>query len=415
LRADITGEEGFRQLLSKTRSTTLDALAHADVPFEKLVETLEPERQVNRNPLFQVMFVFQNIPKQQLELSGLVLQEVEFESGIAKFDLTLEILKFEGLRCKFEFDADLFDRTTIERMAGHFEILLEGILADPDQEVWKLPLLTEPELQQLSVLNSTQSEYPKDSSIHAYFEQRAELMPNAIALVCEGEEIRYSRLNQLANRLAHGLIREGVRPGDLVGISLKRSIAMVAGLLGILKTGAAYVPLDPSYPEERLAFMLRDSQVQRIVTSSDVSEVFRNSSGNIALMEVEGNANEGADCSNPSQHLHAEARAYVIYTSGSTGTPKGVEGTHQASINRMAWMWQAYPFQAGEVCCQKTALGFVDSVWEIFGPLLAGIRSVILPEEAGLDITYLVQMLGEHKVSRIVLVPSLLRVLLEQG
>ena len=417
LRADITGDESVRQLLRQTRSTTLNALAHADVPFEKLVEALEPERQVNRNPLFQAMFVFQNIPKQQLDLSGLVLQEVEFESGIAKFDLTLEILELEGLRCKFEFDSDLFDRTTIERMAGHFETLLEGILADPDQKISTLPLLTEPEVQQLSVFNSTQSEYPREICLHTCFEQQAESTPDAIALVCEGPaaggEISFGRLNQLANTLAHRLIRRGVRPGDLIGISLKRSVAMVAGLLGILKTGAAYVPLDPSYPEERLAFMVKDSQVQCIVTSRDVSEAVQRAAGNILVMEVD-NSEEREDSANPSLHLSAEARAYVIYTSGSTGTPKGVEGTHRASMNRLTWMYQAYPFQADEICCQKTALGFVDSVSEIFGPLLAGVPSVIVPEEAGLDITHLIEMLAEHQVSRIVMVPSLLRVLLEQ-
>ncbi len=423
LRADITGQESFRQLLRQTRTTTLDALAHAEAPFEKLVEVLEPERQMNRNPLFQVMFVFQNIPKQQLDLSGLTLQEVEFESGIAKFDLTLEVLELEGLRCRFEFDSDLFDRTTIERMAGHFETLLDGILADPDKRVSKLPLLTEPELQQLSVFNSTQSEYPRDSCIHTWFEQQAELTLNATALLCEGRHTSFSRLNQLANRMAHRLIRQGVRPGDLVGISLRRSVAMVAGLLGILKTGAAYVPLDPAYPEERLAFMVKDSQVRTIVTSADVSEGFRSRAG-VLLVEVDldaaeplspqQSAGDEADSANPSLRLSAETRAYVIYTSGSTGTPKGVEGTHRASMNRMAWMWQAHPFQAGEVCCQKTALGFVDSVWEIFGPLLAGCPSVIVPEEAALDIRYLVQVLAAHQVSRIVMVPSLLRVLLAQ-
>ncbi len=417
LRADITGEETFREVLRQTRSTALEALAHADVPFEKLVEALEPERQVNRNPLFQAMFVFQNIPKQQLDLAGLVLEEVEFESGIAKFDLTLEVFECEGLRCRFEFDADLFDRTTIERMAGHFETLLQSALGSPDQSVSRLPLLTGQELEQLTLFNSTRAAYPRETTLHACFEQQAERTPDATALVYEGTEISYSALNQLANRLAHRLTGQGVKPGDLVGISLKRSFAMVAGLLAILKTGAAYVPLDTAYPEERLAFMVQDSQVRCIVTSAEMRPSLEKIAGGALLTDItdiEERAPEGGVYENPGVLVPSEARAYVVYTSGSTGTPKGVQGTHRSSMNRMAWMWQAHPFVKDEICCQKTALGFVDSVWEIFGPLLAGVPSVILPEEDGLDISRLVQVLAEQKVSRVVTVPSLLRVLLEQ-
>jgi amino acid adenylation domain-containing protein len=413
LRADPAAEGSFRQLLRQARATTLEALAHQVVPFEKLVEALGPDRTINRNPLFQVMFVFQNFPRQKLEFPGLVLQEIELEGGLAKFDLTLEIIDLDSLYCTFEYDSDLYDASTIQRMAGHFARLVEGAIAAPDDKIAKFPLLTATEIQQLAEWNETGSDYSRELSIHAAFEAQAARTPEKTALICEGKRLSYRELNQLANRLARSLIRRGVKPPTLVGVSQKRSLEMVITLLGILKTGAAYVPLDPAYPEQRLRFLVEDSQVNLVVTSREFAGLFRKREIDIMEFDLESLSAEEEGTSNPSLTLAAGNRAYLIYTSGSSGIPKGVQGTHQASVNRFVWMWKNYPFVEGDTCCQKTALGFVDSVWEIFGPLLGGITSVILPYDAVVDPELLVQLLAKYEVTRIVLVPSLLRVVLD--
>ncbi|MGC1295797.1 MAG: non-ribosomal peptide synthetase, partial [Alloacidobacterium sp.] len=205
----------------------------------------------------------------------------------------------------------------------------------------------------------------------------------------------------------------GVRPGTLVGISLNRSFEMVIALLGILKAGAAYVPLDPTYPEQRLGFLVEDSQVNVVVTTHEFAELWKQYPVDTLAFDVESLSADAEDAGSLSVPFSAEDRMYVIYTSGSTGSPKGVEGTHHASMNRFSWMWNAYPFLDGEICCQKTFLGFVDSIWEIFGPLLRGVPSVILPDEAIIDPAQLVELLSKYEVTRIVLVPSLLRIILE--
>ena len=414
LRADFPGELSFRQLLKQVRSNALEALAHQDTPFEKLVEAVKPERSESRNPLFQVMFAFHNMPKHKLELSGLEVQEIEFESGISRFDLSLEIVENGGLYCTFEFDSDLLEEATIRRMIGHFRKLVEGITSDPDKKVSDVPLLTEAEVQQFLDWNNTTAEYPRDAYIHTAFEQQAARTADAVAVFCEDEQLTYRQLNQSSNLLARHLIEQGVNPGDLVGILLERSLPMVIGLLGILKAGAAYVPLDPSYPKQRLAFMLEDSQVRRVVTTREFRELIRGSGVDAVMLDTGTAPAEEGGSDNPSVSLPPEARAYVIYTSGSTGAPKGVEGTHRASMNRFAWMWEKYPFAAGETCCQKTPLGFIDSIWEIFGPLLRGVQNLIVPEKAMIDLEHFVQLLTQYQVTRLVLVPSLLRVLLEQ-
>lgn len=413
LRADFAGEASFRQLMRQVRSNALEAFAHQEVPFEKVVEELNPQRSVSRTPLFQVMFVFQNMPRQILELSRLSVEEIEFQSGIATFDLSLEIVETDALRCTFEYDADRLDEATVQRMIGHFRRLVEGIISDPDQEVSSLPLLAAAEFQQFLDWNNTAADYPRDVCIHTAFEQQVARTPQAIALLCEDNPLTYRELNQGSNRLARRLIAQGVNPGDLVGIATERSFEMVMGLLGILKAGAAYVPLDPLYPKQRLTFMLEDSQARRVVTTQEFRDVFRGCGVDAVVFDAGAALAEEGGFDNPSVPLPAESRAYVIYTSGSTGIPKGVEGTHRASMNRFAWMWEKYPFGAGETCCQKTPLEFVDSIWEIFGPLLRGVRNVIVPERAMVDLEHLVKVLAQYEVSRIVLVPSLLRVLLE--
>jgi amino acid adenylation domain-containing protein len=415
LRADFSDDPTFRELLKRIRSTALEAYAHQDAPFEKLVEELNPERTLSRTPLFQAMLVLQNAPKQTLELQDLVLEELDFESGIAMFDLTLEVVELDGLHCTFEYSSDLFDRTTIRRLIGHFETLIHGFIRNPEARVSALPLLTGQERQQILVdWNNTAAAYANDLCIHTAFEQQAARTPEAEAFRYQDHHLTYGQLNERANRLAHYLVGQGVAPGSLVGISVERSLEMAIGLLGILKAGAAYVPLDPSLPAQRLAVMLEDSRVRTIVTQHAVRDSLLEHGAQLLFLDADKAGIDAQSQMNPSVPRSSEDLAYVIYTSGSTGTPKGVEGTHRASMNRFEWMWKTYPFGPGETCCQKTALSFVDSIWEIFGPLLGGVRNVIIPEQVLLETEQFVQLLAKYEVSRIVLVPSLLRVLLDQ-
>lgn len=415
-RADFTDNLSFRDLVRQVRSFALEAFAHQDVPFEKLVEELVPQRLVDTTPLFQVMFTFQNIPKQVFEIPGLVMKEVPFETGIAKFDLSAEVFENNGLHCRFEYNTDLFDRLTIRRMLDHFQNLLTAAVKNPDLSLPEIPLMSAQERHQVLVeWNDTAADYPRDLSIHGAFEQQVERSPDSTALLFRDKKFSYQQVNEDANRLAHHLIKRGLQPGALVGIALERSPETVVALLAVLKVGAAYVPLDPSYPIERLTFMLQDAGVWGVVTNSEIRDKLRQQVSNVVAMDADGGLVAREAASSPSASCGSRQRAYIIYTSGSSGTPKGVEGTHRAAMNRFVWMWQTYPFQADEVCCQKTNLGFVDSVWEIFGPLLAGIPSVIIPQELVRDPEELLRTLAMHRVTRIVLVPSLLRTLLDQA
>ena len=413
LRADLDADNSFRQLLRQARATTLEALEHQNAPFEKVVETLEPSRNSNRNPLFQVMFILQNAPRMKVELPGLVMQEIEFETGISKFDLTLEIIDLDNLYCTIEYNSDLYEENTIQRMAGHFTHLVEMIITAPDEKLSSFSILTAVEKQQLEEWNNTNGDYPRQLCVHTAFEDQVNRTPDKIAVIDQYNRLSYEQLNWLANRFARSLIREGVQPGDLVGVSLARSTGMVIALLGILKAGAAYVPLDPVYPEQRLDFIVEDAQIKVVVTSSEFSNVWRKRGIDVLALDAEDLSAEVGNTDNQSLSLSAESRMYVIYTSGSTGRPKGVQGSHRAAINRFSWMWNAYPFLDIETCCQKTSLGFVDSIWEIFGPLLRGIPLVIVPDEIVIDPEGLVHFLAKYEVTRIVLVPSLLRAILE--
>ena len=270
LRADLSEKPTFRELLQRVRDVCLEAYAHQDLPFEKLVEELRPERDLSRNPLFQVMFVLQNTPRPLPQAAGLSIERVDVLPATSLFDLSLYLRERDGKFIGFfEYNTDLFEPSTIERMIGHFETLLEGIVADPEQPISTLPILTEAERHQVLVeWNNTETEYPKDVCIHELFEAQAARTPEAIALEFEGKQLTYGELNRRANQLAHYLRRLGIGPEKLVGICIERSIEMVIGLLGILKAGGAYVPLDPSYPRERLAFMLEDSQVSVLADPS---------------------------------------------------------------------------------------------------------------------------------------------------
>lgn len=414
-RADFGENITFRDLVRQVRSFALDAYSQQDVPFEKLVEELVPQRSMNITPLFQVMFTFQNIPKQIFEIAGLEMKELEFETGIAKFDLTVEAYEDDRFHFRFEYKTDLFEKKTILRDLAHFRNLVHAVLKNPDGPLGRIPLIDNDEREQTVVQwNRTKVDYPQES-IHTAFERQAARTPELTALLFGGERWSYRQINEGANRLAHYLIKKGMRPGSVVGVSVERSPAMATALLAVLKTGAAYVPLDHSYPVQRLASMIEDTQAECVICTKAIADKLPENICKLIMHDSDAELIRNESHVNPGLDLSGVQLAYVLYTSGSSGRPKGVEGTHRGAMNRMRWMWERYPFGAEEVCCQKTNIGFVDSVWEIFGPLLAGVPSVIVSQETVVDPEELLRTLAEQHVTRIVLVPSLLRAVLEHA
>ncbi|MFP5274543.1 amino acid adenylation domain-containing protein [Coleofasciculus sp.] len=402
LRVDLSGNPSFRELLRRTRQVTLEAYSHQDLPFEKLVEELQPERNLSYNPLFQVMFVLQNAGSEDWQLPGLTLSPLEIESVTAKFDLTLAIEEKEsGLRGVWQYNSDLFDGTTISQMAGHFQTLLAGIVANPEQSMSELPLLTEAERHQLLVeWNDTQVDYPKTKCIHELFEEQVEKTPDAVALVCADEQLTYRELNGRANQLAHYLQTLGVESETLVGICVERSPLMVIGLLGILKAGGAYVPLDPSYPQERLASMLKDAQVSLLLTQQRWVEGFpRRSAQVVALDTHEDLAGEGVE--NLTKNVQSDNLAYVLYTSGSTGKPKGVAIEHRSVMALVSWATEVFTTEQLAGVLASTSFCFDISVFELFVPLSCG-GTIILAE----NVLHLPTLPGADQVTLINTVPS---------
>jgi len=414
LRNNLSGNPTFRELLHRVRQVTLDAYAHQDLPFEMLVEELQPERNLSQNPLYEVMFVLQNTPKNVQEVSGLTLRTLDFDSGTSQLDIFLSMFESqEGLTGCLEYNTDIFDAATISQFINNYQTLLENILANPEQRICELSLLTPGEKEQLLFnFNKTSAEY-KNLSLNQLFEQQVELTPDSIALIHESEKLTYSQLNHQANQLANYLQKHGVTKETLVGICLERSIDMIVGILAILKASGTYIPLDPSYPVERLNFMLLDSQASILITQQKILEKLSLSSSKIVCLDMQKDEIARQNLENPINISKPEHLAYIIYTSGSTGTPKGVLGTHRGTVNGLHWLWKTYPFSPEEVCCQKTAISFVDSVWEIFAPLLQGIPTVIISNATLLDPQLFVEALAHHKVTRIILVPSFLRLLLD--
>ncbi|WP_020479986.1 non-ribosomal peptide synthetase [Mastigocladopsis repens] len=414
LRTDLSGNLSFRELLKRVREVTLGAYAHQDLPFEKLVEELQPQRDMSRPPLFQVMFVFQNAPTETLDLPGLSIQPMPLKSKTAKFDLALSLVETEqGLLCKVEYNTDLFEEFTISRLIEHFQILLTGIVANPQQRLWELPLLTATEQQQLVEWNNTYTNYDNERCLHQLFEAQVEQTPDAVAVVFEDEQLTYRELNQRANQLAHHLQKLGVKPEVLVGICVERSLEMVIGLLGILKAGGAYVPLDPSYPRDRLAFMFENSQTPVLLTQQHLLENLPAHTAKVVCLDSNWEVIARASSENPICNLTPDNLAYVIYTSGSTGRPKGAMNTHRGICNRLLWMQSAYQLTAADRVLQKTPFSFDVSVWEFFWTLLTGARLVVAQPEGHRDPNYLVKLILQQQITTVHFVPSMLQVFLE--
>ncbi|MFB2983428.1 amino acid adenylation domain-containing protein [Microseira sp. BLCC-F43] len=400
LRTDLAGNPTFRELLGRVREVALAAYSHQDLPFEKLVEELQPQRDLSRNPLFQVMFALQNAPMPEIALEGLTIDTLNVETNRAQFDLSLAIVEnSQGAIAEVEYSTDLFEAATIARMLKHFETLLEGIVANPDRCLSDLPILTASERQQLLVdWNDTFADYPKDCCIHQLFEAQVEQTPDAVAAIFDAQTLTYCQLNAKANQLAHYLRSLGVKPEQLVGVCVERSLEMMVGILGILKAGGAYLPLDSSYPSERLAFMLEDARIGILLTQQHLIEKLPQSRVKIACLDTDWEEISQHSQENPHTNVTAENLAYVIYTSGSTGTPKGVEITHQDLTNHSIAVAKAYQLQSSDRILQFGSISFDVSAEEIFPSWLSGATVVIRPEEI-LDFANFGQFLAQEKVT----------------
>jgi amino acid adenylation domain-containing protein len=391
LRTRFAAGEGFAALLARIREVTLDAQDHQDVPFEKLVEELRPDRAAARTPLFQTLFVLQNNSRPRLELPGLALELAPIELGGQQLDLALAV---EGADVSLELDTALFDRTTILRMAGHFETLLTGAVADPARRLGLLPLLSAAERAQLLREWNPVPQGPPPGSplLHERFAAWAARTPDAPAVLFEEECLTYGGLDRRSSRLARRLIARGVRPGDRVGLGLERSPDVVAAILGILKAGAAWVPLDPAYPVERLAFMAADAGV-RIVLND--------------LTDPTDPTDPGEPDDAPAISLPGSALAYVLYTSGSTGQPKGVACHHAGVINFLA-EFARWPLPAGAAVCQWASLSFDVCLYEIFSALLAGGPVDVAPDRARGDGRAYAEWLRERGIESAYVPPAML-------
>ncbi|WP_292846224.1 amino acid adenylation domain-containing protein [Nostoc sp. NMS8] len=405
LRTDLSQNPTFSELLGRIRSVVLGAFAHQDLPFEKLVEELQPERDLSSSPLFQVMFVFQNAPTSSLDLTGLTLSPLPVENKTAKFNLTLSLEQTtQGLMTVWEYNTDLFDASTIERMAGHFEILLEGIVTHPQQHICKLPLLTLAEQHQLLVKwNDTQADYSLDKCIHELFEVQALSTPNAVAVIFENQLLTYRELNERANKVAHYLKTLGVEPDVLVGICVERSLEMVVGLLGILKAGGAYVPLDPNYPQERLSDMLQDAAVSVLLTQQHLLESLPFYQADIVCLDSQWEVISTQSQENPVSQVSVNNLAYVIYTSGSTGKPKGIAMRHYSLVNLILWQIENAITDTKAKTLQFAPISFDVSFQEIFSTWCAGGTLVLISEEIRQDAYALLRLIVEEKIERLFL------------
>ncbi|MEO7327316.1 MAG: amino acid adenylation domain-containing protein, partial [Minicystis sp.] len=412
LRADLDPDLPFDAFLRKVRETCLSAYSHGDLPFERLVSEISPERDLSRTPLFQVMFLLQNASR---EAASTGRRGVSLENRTTKFDLKLTINEGrDRLSGSFEYAVDLFEASTIDRLVKHFETLLAGIAGDPRTALAALPLLPPEERELLLVTwNDTTTVYPQDRFAHELFEARASADPEAVAVVFEDSRLSYRELDEQANRLAHRLLASGAGPDAMVGVCLERSLNMVIAVIAVLKTGGAYVPLDPEYPKDRLAFMLEDAGAPILITERRLAQELPPTQAEVlCLDEIDLHT---LPLSRPARPLLVpEQLAYLIYTSGSTGRPKGAMNTQGALLNRLLSMQQAYPISSADRVLHKTPFGFDVSVWELLWPLTTGARLVVARPGGHRDPAYLAQIIATQGITAAHFVPSMLEAFLEE-
>jgi len=417
MRNSLQGNPTFWELLQQVRQSVLGAYANQDVPFEQVVDVLQIERSLSYNPLFQVMFALQNAPLGDLNLPGLKATSLAVENVRVKFDLSLVLEETETekgtyLEGFWEYSSDLFTAERITRLVGHFQTLLKGIVTNPQQQVGELPLLMEAEKQQLLVdWNQTESPYPKNKCIHQLFEEQVTKNPDAIAIIYEQESLSYQQLNQKANQLAHYLQSLGVKLDELVGICVERSPLFIIGILGILKAGAAYLPLDSNYPLERLIYMLQDSDLSVLLTQENIANNISFTGIQTIKLDHDWPIISQQDTVNPISDVKPENLAYIIYTSGSTGKPKGVLIAHKGVCNLITQERQLFDIKPQSRILQFASFSFDASVSEIFMALLSGASLVMGNSDSLLPGENLLNLLKKQKITLTTLPPSALTVM----
>ncbi len=415
LRNQIKSEQSFQQFLQQTRQTCLDAYQHQDIPFEFLVEQLKPVRSLSYNPIFQVMFAVENNDSEALNLPGLKIEWLDSSYPFAKFDLSLLVLESDGqLNCTWEYATDLFETITIQRMAEHWEVLLQQIVPNPQQTISTLSWLTKADQEKLELWNQTNTNYTQDKTLVDLFEEQVNKTPDNIALVFEEQSLTYQELNQKANQLAHFLHQNyQIKPDTLIGICVERSLDMAIALLTVLKAGAAYVPVDPSYPEERIKYILENSKISLLLTQSFInnklSGFFSDFSGQ--LINLDRLNFESFPCHNLALQSKPNDLAYVIYTSGSTGQPKGVMVEHKGLCNLALVEIETFDVHPSSRVLQFASFSFDAFIWEVLmawgggATLYLGNKDNLMP---GLP---LVERLRDDAITHITLPPSALAVL----
>jgi amino acid adenylation domain-containing protein len=418
MRNDLSGDPSFLELMKRVQDTALGAYAHQEMPFEKLVQELNPERDLSRSPVLQVLFSFLNTRTEPVLFPGLQVTRIKAEGSEAKVDLSLYAIEVaEGISCTFEYNTDLFNAERIQRMLHHLRILAENLVRDPARRLSELEILTPAERQELVVdCNQTHLDFADRTTLHALFEQQAQRTPHAIAVQFEAEQLSYRALNERANQLAHHLQSLGVKPDTLVGLFHERSLNMIVALLGILKAGAAYVPLDPSFPEDRLNYMVENSGMRALVTQASLDGLLAARPQSVVRLDSDWPqisrlpASTQVQLNAPADHL-----AYVLYTSGSTGKPKGVEIEHSAIVNLLLSMQREPGFTAADTLLAVTTLSFDIAGLELYLPLISGGRVVVASREDTHDPVRLMRRMEESRCTVMQATPTTWRALIRTG
>jgi amino acid adenylation domain-containing protein/FkbM family methyltransferase len=418
LRTEINAEMSVREVIERVKEGALGGYGHQEVPFEKLVEEMAPERSLSHTPLFQVMFALNNTPREAVKLSELTLFPLDSESGATQFDLTLLMTETQqGLSALMEYSTDLFDAETIQRMAGHFERILGSMVERPEQRVGEIEMLTEAEQHQLLVeWNQTEQALPEEESVVSLFEEQVERTPQSVALIFEDEEVSYEELNRRANQVGRYLRKEGVRAESLVAVMMERSVEMIVALLGILKAGGAYVPVDPEYPQERVQYMLEDGGAEVLLTQSWLADSCPQITARIICVDTEWELI--AESSNDNligAAIDGDNLAYVIYTSGSTGRPKGVQISHLSLLNLLLSFRRLHTVAASQTWLALTSLSFDIAALELFLPLITGARLLVARRDDAGDAAALIALQERWQVSVMQATPSTWRMLVDAG
>ncbi|UFH49859.1 non-ribosomal peptide synthase/polyketide synthase [Pseudomonas sp. KNUC1026] len=416
LKATFDAPASFSALLQQARQASLAAQRYQDLPFDQLVEALQPERNMSHNPLFQVMFNYLRDEGPQdvfSTLDGIGIEALAWDSHTTQIDLAMSVdERRETFGVSLAYATDLFDEQTVQQLARHWMNLLAAAVAHPAQLIHELPMLAADEAERtLRGWNGTQHTWADEQPVHVLFERQVLAQPQHTALLFGDASLTYAQVNQRANQLAHQLIELGVGPEVIVGISAERSLEMIIGLMAILKAGGAYVPLDPEYPQDRLSYMFEDSGIDLLLTQEHLLPGLPAFAGRTLLLESDFSH---FSSENPAVHVEPENLAYVIYTSGSTGKPKGAGNRHTALHNRLAWMQSAYPLDASDTVLQKTPFSFDVSVWEFFWPLMTGARLAIAAPGEHREPEKLIETIQRHSVTTLHFVPSMLQVFIHE-